>query len=82
MSPGCLRAEPALSFNALPLIIDTMATAKKKTATAQRSRPTADRTIVYQGIKIPPVVGTRSPLSAVIREALFANRRISGDEPR
>lgn len=71
-----------MSFNALPLIVDTMATAKKKTATAQRSRPTADRTIVYQGIKIPPIAGKRSPLSAVIREALFANARINGDDPR
>lgn len=71
-----------MSFDSLPLIVDTMASAKKKTAAARRSCPAADRTIVYHGIKIPPVVGTRSPLSAVIREALFANRRISGNEPR
>ena len=71
-----------MSLNSLPLIVDTMATAKKKTTTAQHSRPAADRTIVYHGIKIPPIAGKRSPLSSAIREALFANARIRGDEPR
>ena len=65
----------------MPIIVDTMASAKKKTVTARRSQPAAERTVVYHGVKIPPIAGKRSPLSATLREALFARARIDADEP-
>ena len=69
-----------LSFTSVPIIVDTMTTAKTKTAT-RRSQPAAERTVVYHGVKIPPIAGKRSPLSATLREALFARARIDPDEP-
>jgi hypothetical protein len=46
-----------------------MATTAKKTARS-RSSAKAERTFVYRGIKIPPVIGKRSPTAQAIREAL------------
>jgi len=46
-----------------------MATIAKKKARTRRTA-SADRTVVYRGIKIEPMTGRRSPLARAIRDGL------------
>ena len=55
-----------------------MATTAKKTVRARRSAP-AEQPVLYRGIKIAPMTGTRSPLAKAIRDALLTKK---SEQPR
>jgi hypothetical protein len=58
-----------------------MATVAKKRARVRRSAASAERTVVYRGIKIAPIAGTRSPIAKAIREGLRTQSERAIGEP-
>jgi hypothetical protein len=57
-----------------------MAITAKKTTASRRSAPSAERPVVYRGIKIAPVAGKRSPVAKAIRDALLTkSESVHGD---
>jgi hypothetical protein len=57
-----------------------MASEAKKALRPRRSR-SADRTVVYRGIKIAPMAGKRSAVAEAIRDALRMRSEESRAEP-
>jgi hypothetical protein len=49
-----------------------------KSAGPKRSLTKFERTVVYRGIKVPPIKGRRSPTAQAIRDAL----RTKSEHPR
>jgi hypothetical protein len=57
-----------------------MATRAKKTGRSPRSA-TAERTVIYRGIKIAPMSGKRSATAKAIRDALRTKSEQTRGEP-
>ncbi len=53
-----------------------MTTTAKKKVPSRRSAP-AEQPVLYRGIKIVPMTGTRSPLAKAIRDGLRGSRNPS-----
>lgn len=58
-----------------------MATTAKKPTTTPRSTSAAERPVVYHGIKIAPIAGTRSPVAQAIRDALRTKSESAHGDP-
>ncbi len=72
-----------LAFGAFYGHILCMEMTAKKAATSQRSAPSAERPVVYRGIKIAPIAGKRSPVAKAIRDALRTKSEcVHGDRAR
>ena len=57
-----------------------MASQAKKAARTRRSAD-PERTVVYHGIKIPPMMGKRSATAKAIRDALRKKSEQTGGKP-